>query len=589
MKKHLSSLALLIPVSLIALIGACDGTSTHTDQPPAPEDTVRIPDDSLETSLPDSLRLDGLWYTWTDNGEGGLSELAFTDSAAGPDSGPAVQIKAFLHKGSLPYDPAVGMGMRSDGDGTSYKGLRYRYKGCAHRIRVEIAEVSDYSYHGVSVPASRTWTEIHIPWSEFRQEAWGTHLTFSPAHINAFSWEIKGAEPFTDSLTVSDIGWSMHQADSVPADFVIRPGTDPAEVVVGNLSIGHPLQAIAEKSLDHGINLTNWLEDPIVFDGFEYNESTVAQLADFGFRGIRLPIDLDQYILNKSNWLAGSDNALHLDSTLFTPLDSFMIWTKRHGMSLTIDNHQYDGSLTMTNLRNSRYRTLVKALWASIAARYANDPRTDLFYELANEPDVQIDAETWHAFAQEIIDTIRTADATRPLLYGAVNWYRIPELVAQEPFADQNIIYVFHFYEPFLFTHQGAPWEKDLAGVHDIAFPYDSARWANNYAYFGAKATWVKQMINQYPDSGNRATMKNLIYRAKQWAVTHNVPVICNEFGANTFASTHADRLSWLATTVDILEELRIPWQHWGYDSGNDIVDRSGNLLPGISEAFRLR
>lgn len=136
-------------------------------------------------------------------------------------------------------------------------------------------------------------------------------------------------------------------------------------------------------------------------------------------------------------------------------------------------------------------------------------------------------------------------------------------MTANTPFADGSIIYVFHFHEPFLYTHQGAPWESDLAGVGKIPFPYSPERWADIYAYFGAKAAWVKEMIDNYPDLGNVHAMEAQVLRAKKWGVTHNVPIICNEFGANTCRTTPTDRLAWLGAMVEIFAKLQIRRRHW--------------------------
>ena len=53
------------------------------------------------------------------------------------------------------------------------------------------------------------------------------------------------------------------------------------------------------------------------------------------------------------------------------------------------------------------------------------------------------------------------------------------------------------------------------------------------------------------------------IVEAKRWAVTHNVPVICNEFGALDFASQLEDRARYYTDLIDVFRELEIPWQHW--------------------------
>lgn len=537
----------------------------------------------------DSLRISGGWYTFNDNTNGGKSTLRFLDSVAGPGLETAVQLDANLQKGALSYDPSVGAALRISADGSPYAGLTYLYQGAAHQIRAEIAEVGDYCFHYVQVPASRTWTQVHIAWADFVQEGWGAKVPFSPRNIVNLSWIIKGADQTQDSLLWAAIAWADSSQLPVPEpDFVIRPAGGPDSVAIGSLTIAHPLQKTAEQYLSQGINLTNWLEEDHGFTGFAYNEATIKKIAALGFKGLRLPIDLDQYVKNKDAFLAGTAQ-FQLDSNLFVPLDSFQVWTRRHGLSFTIDYHQYDGGFTAASSTNARYRQMMKALWACVAKRYAHESRPDLFYELLNEPDADIASAVWHGLAQELIDTIRSVDATRPLLFGAVNWYRIPELVDNTPFADPNIIYVFHFYEPFLYTHQGAPWDEDMATVRNIAFPYDPARWGNTYQHFGARASWVTELVDNYPDYGNRNAMKALLYQAKAWAVRNNVPVICNEFGANTFQGTPADRLVWLSTTVDLMEELRIPWQHWGYDNGNEILDSQGNLLTGLDSAFHLR
>lgn len=50
-------------------------------------------------------------------------------------------------------------------------------------------------------------------------------------------------------------------------------------------------------------------------------------------------------------------------------------------------------------------------------------------------------------------------------------------LTQMEPYADKNLIYTYHFYEPFLFTHQGANWtDKITASLKDIPFPYNKDR-----------------------------------------------------------------------------------------------------------------
>ena len=86
-----------------------------------------------------------------------------------------------------------------------------------------------------------------------------------------------------------------------------------------------------------------------------------------------------------------------------------------------------------------------------------------------------------------------------------------------------------------------------------------------------------------YYQTGNRQNLHNQILAAKRWAVTNNVPVICDEFGAYDGASRLEDRVRYLTDVVSIFEELAIPWQQWFM-----IMDDGGTVIPEYRTAMRL-
>ena len=53
-------------------------------------------------------------------------------------------------------------------------------------------------------------------------------------------------------------------------------------------------------------------------------------------------------------------------------------------------------------------------------------------------------------------------------------------MVFLEPLPDTNVIYVFHFYEPHIFTHQGATWGayywRWVKGLHYPSSPENAAQ-----------------------------------------------------------------------------------------------------------------
>jgi endoglucanase len=279
-----------------------------------------------------------------------------------------------------------------------------------------------------------------------------------------------------------------------------------------------------------------------------------------------LPIDLDLFVEQRT--FEGDAVNLEVSDDLFTVIDAFDTWTAEQGLGLTLDYHQYDKSL---DFGDPESLAVMVELWRLVAAHLADNPRTDLFLELLNEPEQSaIDSHPpssteWTALATDMIAAIRASDTTHTIIFGDRLWYGIGALSARTPFTDPNVVYAFHFYEPFIFTHQGASW-TDMASVHDIPYPYSVDRWSEYSIDFGFTpliAAWERSQLEDYATLGTKSWVRNQIAAAKAWAVAHQVPVLCNEFGAYDGASSLEDRARYYADLRDIFAELEIPWQIW--------------------------
>jgi licheninase len=268
-------------------------------------------------------------------------------------------------------------------------------------------------------------------------------------------------------------------------------------------------------------------------------------------------------------------------------LDSFDTWTKNAGISLTIDYHQYDGSIKLTD---SDSLTKAVKLWGKVAEHFASNAREDVFYELLNEPDLSFGGTAptqaqWTALAERMIAAISGYDTTHTLIFGDVQWYSIDTLSVRTPLTDNNVIYSIHDYEPFIFTHQGASWTT-MGSTHDIPYPYDAARWSQYYVDLGFSplmASWILNAAQTYYVNGSRSAIRNHIVNAKSWAVKNNVPVICNEFGAYEHTSKLEDRARYYADVVSVFKELEIPWQAWFM-----LMDSTGAVIPEYRTALLL-
>jgi licheninase len=568
------------------------GGNGSSDAQVAPADLLV---DDFEDGDGKSL-IPGSWYGYDDGSNGGKSELTFsgaTGSAvvmngAGYASTKSLEVSYRFDKGTYTYDPYVGFGVSigtvaAPLDLSRHAGLSYVYKGGAHRVRVETSEVKDYDNFGVDMPAATTWTPVTLQFDNFAQEGWGEEAEFVPGHTLALSFGCKGSTGSTGTLQIDDLKAVGTIARGAP-DMTVNPVTPPVDGTLGSVEITNPLQSKAIQYLTRGANITNWLEQD-KFTGFTYDESYVTKLAQAGFKALRLPIDLDLYVAGSTG--SGSTLAITVSDDLFTILDSFNTWTKAHGLSLTIDYHHYS---TLLDLSAPDSVPTAIQLWAKVAEHLASEPREDLFYELLNEPELSFTGtpptqQQWTSIAEQMVAAIRATDKTHSIIFGDTQWYSIDTLSSRTPLSDGNVIYAFHDYDPFIFTHQGAGWAK-MGSTHDLPYPYSADRWSQYYSDLGFNSlmdSWLLNQLQNYYIDGTRSALRNHILAAKRWAVKNNVPVICNEFGAYDSSSKLEDRVRYYTDVVGIFEELAIPWQIWFM-----VMDTNGSVIPEYRTAMKL-
>ena len=546
------------------------------------------------------------WYTYDDKGNNGASVITtplndeenIIPGRVNNGSNYALQVNYTLDKGEYEFDPYVGWGLQIAPDDANgrFGGITYWYKGGAHEVHIETSDVLDYDVHLAKMPASRTWKQAVVRFKDLVQGGWGVEVPFEAKNIMAISFQAKGnrTKVISDSLFIDNI--YLQDSTEVEKDKPDMEIKDPVipevKFTEAEITVTNPLQEKAMKYLNKGVSFTNWLEDANgKFKKFEFGEKDIQILADNGFKSIRLPIDLDLYATNRDAFVKGTDAELKFDDdTLFMVLDSFVEWTGKHNMSFVIDYHEYDNSYNLTSAKDSNYVKMMAEVWKHVAAHYAENTREDVFFELLNEPDMsdgKVTAALWTTAAQAIIDAIRSVNTKQTLLFGDVKWYSITELAKRTPFADDNIIYVIHTYEPFAFTHQGGSW-TDYATIKGLPFPYDPAKWSTVSGDFGVTAStksYVKTAIKNYYKAGNKEAIMVEMLKAKKWAATNNVPVIINEFGALNLRSTAESRLNYLTAMREICDTLQIPWTHWGY-TGNFSVIEDGKLIEGLDKAL---
>jgi endoglucanase len=545
--------------------------------------------------------LGGYWYSFNDNDQGGKSiikqqswQKGFVNTG-GYESKGMLSVDVLLNKGTYQWNPFYAFGTtieESTINPSDFAGITYWHKGAAHKFEVNTPEITDYDYYQTQVSASDVWKLVTIDFSMLMQEGWGKKAALDLDNSINLVWNTNKS---SGSFQIDNIRFVKEIKYVKQNNMKILPAEIPAPVAVkGNVS--SPLNDLSKKYLSKGMNLASWGEAGKITSAnpkdWKYNEETIKLQADQGLLGIRFPIDLDLYVVDRLNVLNGSKKQIEIEPILFTLLDSMNIWTKRYNLSYTIDYHAYDGSYSRAASKDPKFREAVSSLWRIVAEHFVNEKRPDLFFELTNEPGLSlpegefIDQADWTLLAQMMIDSIRKVDKTRPIIFGDTQWYSLDELIKNKPLKDDYVIYCFHMYDPFVFSHQGASW-ANMGSVRSIPFPYSPERWTTEFRDFGITEDtpeWVKDQVKNYYKEGNKQHIKNRLAKVKNWAFDHNVPLICNEWGAYPNTAKIEDLNAYFKTMGEIFREMDISWQVWF-----GIMDSENRLLPGMAEALELR
>jgi len=289
-------------------------------------------------------------------------------------------------------------------------------------------------------------------------------------------------------------------------------------------------------------------------------EKMLADIAKAGFKTVRIPICFGAW--------ASIGQPYHWENTQGLELaDRFVQWASDNNLNVIIDLHhtEFDGKMD-----GAATTDRVVWLWKQIAERYKfTDPERVLF-EVRNEPH-DIKPEDWRAQARAIIAAIRAIDTKHTLIVGFHDWNSRQAMIDSKPFDDPNIIYTFHYYDPFVFTHQGATWTaKGMAETHPVPFP---GKASDIKIADSAKGTWVEAQIMKYGDDSRAEKMFADLKAAKDWSERNRVPIFLGEFGSYSKYPTLQDRCRHAAAVYTALGRLNIPNTWWEWDGGLNMFD----------------
>ncbi len=290
-------------------------------------------------------------------------------------------------------------------------------------------------------------------------------------------------------------------------------------------------------------------------------EKMFAEIAKANFKTVRIPINFGAWASINAPYRWENEEGLKT-------ADLFVKWAAANDLNAIIDLHhtEFDGSV-----KGAATTERIVRLWREIATRYKNTNPERVFFELRNEPH-DIKAEDWRRQAEEIIKIVRGIAPNHTLIVGFHDWNSRQALIDSKPFADTNIIYTFHYYDPFIFTHQGATWSSEgLPELKNVPFPWSKSVKIETPAT--AQGKWVENQINSYQKDSTGEKMFADLKAAKEWAEKNKVPIFLGEFGSFSKYAAPDARCRHAEIVYSSLGKLNIPSAWWEWDGGFNMFE----------------
>lgn len=222
----------------------------------------------------------------------------------------------------------------------------------------------------------------------------------------------------------------------------------------------------------------------------------------------------------------------------------------------------------------ARFAGFVEDTGRFLAARWG--PK-ELALQLLTEPGGN--ALDWNELQSQLWRAARRAMPSHTLILAGDQVGKIEGLITTKPVPDENVLYSFTFYDPFLLTMQGAKWFAPAWWSHLAGVPYPSSpeiiRERLPALLEKIPATpdsWrpeVTRLLTEYGAARwNREQLAARVRMLADWNRSHGgrLKIWCAEFGCYQRTIEAPVRYQYLQDLREVFEQYGIGWAYWSYN-----------------------
>jgi endoglucanase len=327
-----------------------------------------------------------------------------------------------------------------------------------------------------------------------------------------------------------------------------------------------PICPSAHPELARGFALTGWFDGPV---SRPPDLAVLKALRDRGMAHIRLPVTAES-VMTRFTTAAEVEKRRRAVEAAIDTLTGL-------GYGVVVDLHGAERLDALFHKDPEAAREAVIHAWSVLGPGVERRAAKKVLAEVLNEPPLPDAA--WVAMQAKIVAAMRKTMPKTTLVVSTGGPQRTERLTAATPIADANTVYAVHYYDPMVFTHQGAEWIRPnpigwLTGVPYPIRPFDS-----RMAALSAKLrTAGLKAVADYVDglaarSFGPTDVQREIKAIGDWSRAHGRQVVIGEFGVYRPHASPSHRTAWLAAVTAAAKANCVGWTHWEYRDGFGLAD----------------